>query len=193
MNDPMVWSLRGKPVIITDDAHFSSKFSPTTEHRLLVKRALEQLSNTPKFTVPTKVTVDTLPWPIRAIVESNNGRQQRWATHLRHQHLQSDDVDTAVPFVFMNRDLKLPVTKSLTLEIIGTKEHPIIKDIYPGQILPPLPWELTAQTDLAVFVKSMLFWRSHSFLYDKSCVVDKLRETAPSWCTYLTPPTLLLL
>jgi hypothetical protein len=183
MNDLVAWSLRGKEVIIADNAHFSRKFLPDAEHRLYVQKAFDKLSNDSTFSVPAKVTVDDIAWPIKAAVEPNYGRQVRWAAHIQHRDVLRVDQDKLCPFVYTDRDRRPLMTKSLTLELVGTNERPVLKDVYAGMILPPLPWELSLESDMSLIQTSVDFWRQHSYLYDIGIVTNKLHEDAPVWHT----------
>lgn len=183
MNDLVAWSLRGKEVVVADNAHFSRKFLPTAEHRLYVQKAFDKLSDDQTFSVPVKVTVEDIAWPIKVAVEPNHGRKVRWAAHIQHQDALGLEQDKLCPFVYTDRDQRPLMTKSLTLEIVGTNDHPVLQDVYAGTALPPLPWELSLESDVSLIQTSVVFWRRHSFLYDIGIVASKLHEDAPVWHT----------
>jgi hypothetical protein len=170
-------------VAVADDACFASKYMPDGQHRLLVKKALDLLSKDTGPAIPSTVTIDDLPWPIKLTIEPNKGRKPLWSTHKRHASMPHIDREKLSPFIFMDRDLPLPMTKSLTIEIVGSNSHPSIIDIYPGSVVPSLPWQIDHEENLLDYMISVTFWQEHSFLYDISCVATKLHDNAPSWHT----------
>lgn len=189
MENQISWSLRGATVITADDAQL---LMPHGNHQLLIGRALEALSDDKDFEGIGKATVDNLPWSIKAIVESNNGRTPVWATHLKCQLGTGYVSQNCYPFVYADRDLRPPTTKSLTLEITGTASNPFLASVYPGRVLPPLPWELYGSANLADYEMSAAFWRTHSFLFDGAIARHK-QDTSPNWFIDAPSPLALLL
>lgn len=189
MDDQITWSLQGATVIAADDALL---FMPHGNHRLLIKKALDLLSNDIDFTVPLKVTVHDLPWPIKAIVEPNDCRIPIWATHAHHQRGERVETAGLSPFVCASRELRLPITKSLTIDIAGTMNNPVINAVYPGSVLPLLPWQIGDANDVAEYEMSVAFWQTHSFVFDKTIAFGQ-QDSLPDWYTDVSSPLPLLL
>ena len=188
--ETVVWLLNGNPVLINEPG-YSSEYLPDAKHGLHVKKALDILSRR-QLTFPTTVTIDEglswpskavdegLGWPVQAIVEPNRDRVPQWAVHVRHRLLAVDNHDKLSPFVMIDRDQRLPMTKALTVELAGTPECPIMMNVYPGSAIPPLPWQLSPEDEADEYQWSLEFWRRHSFLYNKHHV-GKSQSPPPSW------------
>lgn len=173
-----VWLLNNRPVVIADDAHFSSEYLPDARHGLHVKNALDIVTKR-QLAIPATVTVDGLGWPVKAIVEPNHGRRPLWGTYTQHRHLEAQGLS---PFVYIDRDQRLPMTKTLTLELTGTLERPVMTNVYAGSEIPLLPWQLSEDNDVIGYRQSLEYWASHSLLFGRSLIKeDKLQDTPPLW------------
>lgn len=183
MDNQITWSLRGATVIAADDA---LQLMPQGNHQLLISKALDIISRSQDVAVPAIVTAYDIPWPIKAIVEPNNARAPIWGTHALHQTDAVGSHTELSPFVCASRDHRLPMTKALTFEFTGTMNHPVIRRVYPGDLLPPLPWQVDSSANVTEYEMSAAFWRIHSFLFDRA-IVRGVQENAPHW--YGTTPS----
>lgn len=186
--------LRDRRVTEATHGRLSSEYQPGGRHGRVVQAAFKRLSEQSlslsgaSSKIVTVVVDGPGTWPINAIVMPNGDRKVYWAAHARHNHVELPLHEKLSPFVYRDHGKQAPMTKALTLELTGTLEHPILKNVYAGNEIPPLPWEVTItdRDSLALFLKSVRFWQKNSFVYDVGNLADKkdkLETAPPKWST----------
>ena len=178
------WLLHGRHVHIEDATRISCDYRPDAKHGLLLKKVFAKL-NGPVSVLPTTVTVDDLPWPIKAIVVPNEGRTPYWAVHVKDWHIGVPVDKKLSPFIG-DHDRSRPMTKKLTLEIVGTLDHPLLRSVHAGGFIPPLPWQLSENADEASMQLSLEFWRTHSYVYDSRLLLTRAQSNPPEWYVHST-------
>lgn len=111
---------------------------------------------------------------MRALVVSVEGRHRIWAKHVGHRARWVQES----PFVRTNGEV--PLTTQFTVMMMGTPEAPRLVRAYPGDFIPPLPWQHIDTPEL--WLRSLEFWRTHAYVYGPERVIPGSEtETIPTW------------
>jgi hypothetical protein len=84
-----------------------------------------------------------------------------WAVHTAHASRQNE----LSPFVILDRE---PITNTLTVELEGTPDSPVVTRVYPADsneyYIPPLPWMESADDADGGHEGCVEYWRTHAFI-----------------------------
>lgn len=175
------WLYQESPVDVDIKHPTMLECLPGGKHSLYVQIALNRMSWLP-LALPTSVTISNLPWPIKAIVIPNDGQTPIWRGHRQHQLPNVPESEILCPFIYPDRTRKMPMTRSLTIVLAsGDTGGFVVTDVYPGERIPPLPWQVRDVNDGSSLQDSIDFWIDHSFPYDSHIVTSKREYSAPSW------------
>lgn len=72
------------------------------------------------------------------------------------------------------------ITTTLTIEVVGSGEVPLITRIYGGEYTPPLPWQASAPDAEGGREACAEFWKAHAFVMDTS-IMGNLIDSTPEW------------
>lgn len=98
-----------------------------------------------------------------------------WALHRGHT---ASKVEVS-PFVIMDRP---SLTSLITVELAGTPKKPKLVRAYPGNYIPPLPWQRTANKAAGGYESCVAFWRWCAYVHTANLVIPgSERSNPPVW------------
>lgn len=166
----MYWMYNGKRVIVPPGAEIHYPY---------------QLGQ-PKSGIVQLVLDETEPWEVRddpiqtivfdderfpAMVVPTEGRPVSWAFHHGHK---AKSVQQS-PFVASRG-----TTDAFTIELTQSSSRPMLVRAYPGEYVPPLPWQRTATNAPGGLRECTEFWNTHAYVYDDTVMGVRTRR-APEW------------
>lgn len=170
-----IWKCGGQNVYISPTADIPNGYRPGHRYSSLVQRLLEGVEPWERDLNPIETFYD-LKEPLRAIVTPNNGRKPVWGIHVGHKARRPE----LSPFV--HGDGELEFTRSLTVELAGSPSQPKIVRIYPGEYVPPLPWQVSAWDADGGMEACREFWSGHSYIYERALIQRGTQtNTIPNW------------
>lgn len=111
----------------------------------------------------------------QAVIERVHHEMVFWAIHRSHKA----KVPQPSPFVIIDRPV--PKTKLLTVELAGMPDSPILARVYPGDYVPPQPWQKSARFADGGREACVEFWRRHAYIYQPDLVVANSQSNPPAW------------
>lgn len=169
------WSYNGVRVSIAPSAEIFPGFRPHERYGKHVQEFLDEMEPWEPSNDPLSETADSL-FELPAIIALNNGRKPVWGIHTRHTARNPG----LSPFLHGSGEIQM--TRELTVELVGTITQPRIIRVYPGDYMPSLPWQVSAESEEGGKATSIHFWRNHSFIYDPSVIQDRKHTSrAPEW------------
>lgn len=98
-----------------------------------------------------------------------------WAKHAGH-HARSPEVS---PFV----QVIAPLTRQFTIELLGASDRPKLVRAYPGEYIPPLPWQISAEDGLGGYDASLVFWQAHAYVLSRPGLImpGTTTKRSPNW------------
>ena len=96
-----------------------------------------------------------------------------WGTYRFHS------ANSPQPSPFVER--KPRTTTSLTIELVGSPERPILTRVYAGEYAPPLPWQSSVGDCYGGRDASVKFWSNHAFAHSTEVLCGDLVDTVPDW------------
>lgn len=169
------WVYNGRRVLIVPSAEIARGFRPHERYGKLVQKLLDGVEPWDLKDDPIETTYDNL-LEMPAIVTRNKGRKPVWGIYTRHT---ARDPKLS-PFVHGSGEIEF--TRSLTVELTGTPEQPRLTRVYPGEYIPPLPWQASSGDAEGGREMCIHFWRNHSYIYDPSVIkFRKHTNNAPEW------------
>lgn len=105
------------------------------------------------------------------------GARVIWGIHRDHQASRpglSPFVDRPVPANWLG---------TMTIELVGSPETPMLVRAYGGEYTPPLPWMMSARESRQIQLDAQRYWHSHAYLLlDDSLIRRGTRRThPPTW------------
>lgn len=170
------WMCGNTRVYISPSAEIADGFRPGQENGGLVEELLLGVApwRGDKGAVETLYGIEP---GLEVMVIPNLGRRPVWAIHADHtaRHPQLS------PFMHTNGDLIL--TDSLTVELADRATQPRLVRVYPGEPVPPLPWQVSAADfDAGGMNACVKFWQTHSYVYSRASIVKGTQTSAiPNW------------
>ena len=170
-----MWKCGGQNVYISPTADIPNGYRPGQRYSFLVQRLLDGVELWEKDLNPIETLYD-LKEPLRAIVTSNSGRKPVWGIHVGHKARRPQ----LSPFV--HGDGELEFTHSLTVELAGSPTQPKLVRIYPGEYIPPLPWQISAEEADGGLDACQKFWHKYSYPYEQTLIQKGTQTNAiPDW------------
>lgn len=169
------WKYQGRNVAVSQTADIPSQYRPGNSRDWVVQRALDILDSwkegeDPIHTIDVGSLMPSLVVPIK-------GRQVRWLLHRGHHARQVKPS----PFVQPREPV---MVRRFTIELVGKPQTPHLVRAYPGDYIPPLPWQKSASWADGGREACVEFWRKHAYVYRPTLVVNEQSQLAPSWFTH---------
>lgn len=168
------WSYSGKTVTIVPTADIPTRYRPNGSQPEVVQYVLDR---TPRWTSEeSPIETVTIPWRLPRIVVDLSGLREKifFARHVGH-HAR---VVQQSPFVRLNSPV---FTSEFTIELIGDPDRPRLVRAYPGDYIPPLPWQNSARDADGGIEFCREYWNHHAYLFSHTLVVGERSHRAPSW------------
>lgn len=169
---PINLTYRGVVVELALDADIPAAYRPIGHRGEYVQQVLDQ-------TEPWKgnqgivQTITDLKKPMPAIVIPISEGPVIWGKHIRHQSASAG----LSPFVCAPPE----DTKSFTIVLSGPPEQPVLERAFPGEYIPPLPWQIKGGPD-DEYQESLDFWRMNGFVYFYNMIQrGTATNKAPGW------------
>lgn len=164
------WTYRGVPVRVARTAEIPWPYRLGRPSAHVVQEILNGMEpwDTPEV---SETVIDFDPMPV--IVTPVGARTRFWARHAGHH---ARDVGYS-PFVRTFGE-RLETTE-FTILMVGPPSKPMLVRAYPGNEMPPLPWQRHRADGRP---ESLAFWREHAYVYTSSRVhLGSETDVAPSW------------
>lgn len=164
------WTYRGVSVKVPSTADIPQPYKLGGRRDHIVQEILDDME--PWASKEMSETVEGFE-PMPAIVVPVGAHRRIWAKHAGHR---ARNVQLS-PFVCVRGEL--PVTTEFTLLMLGTPEAPMLVRAYPGDEMPPLPWQRLRSGEGE---QSLAFWRQHAYVYARMRVILGTEcSKAPEW------------
>lgn len=152
------WKYKGRRVTVAPTADIPAEYREGSRGHTVVQTVLDDMEWR-EDPIETVFDMDPLP----EIVIRVGSRVRRWAKHVGHR---ARNVQLS-PFVVARKSW----TSSFTVELVGLVDNPLLVRAYPGEYIPPLPWQRSAEYADGGLEACKAFWREHAYVYRPSRVV----------------------
>lgn len=170
----MGWTYRGVNVQVPRTADIPPQFWSSKERSQAVQRVLDTVKPWRQGEDPIE-TQRLDGERFMPIVVPLNGRNPIWGIHAGH-HAKKPQ---ASPFIQVDFD-RIERTDLFTIELVQTPRRPKLVRAYPGDYIPPLPWQASAGAADGGRRACLDFWRTHAYVFRRSAVRSRVRF-APDW------------
>jgi len=171
-----VFTYAGNNVLVPHHADIPVEFKPRGRMAWVVQRALNGLDPWNPGEDPVETVEFDDPTTFLEIVVENDGVQPIWGIHVGHKarHPQQS------PFIRTSGSH----TNEFTIELVGTPNQPRLVRAYPGDYIPPLPWQNSARDAVGGMQACLEFWRTHSYILRPGLMQNRgASAEPPSWFT----------
>lgn len=171
------WRYNGRPVKINHSIEAPDFLSPSGQGGALVQTALDLAPAWPRGERRPiwHIAFSNLEIQPSAIAVTE-GMVRFWGKHQDHHPTYAEPS----PFVELPAH-SLPKTNILTLEMTGDRHWPVLKRVYFGPRVPPLPWMNAAVDAPEGWRGCFNYWRAHAYLR------SPLNDVRPGTLTTETP------
>lgn len=167
-----VWQYRGQKVHVPSTADIPYLYRQHSPLAYIVQQAIDSVETWKEGATPTYTNGHA---DMILSVVPIDGREVIWAKHRGHKARQVQ----VSPFVTVKS--RWPVTASFTLELAGTADQPWLVRAYPGEYIPPLPWQNSAKNAVGGVDACIAFWQQHAYIYSDGAVQPFSRAQEPDW------------
>lgn len=169
------WKYQGCIVLVSPTADIPTEYRMGKRCAAVVQEVLDEIPPWQEGDDPIE-TVTDFDVAMPHIVVPRDGGEVLWAKHKGH-HARRVGLS---PFVTVARSY----TRAFTVEMTGSSEQPRLVRAYPGDYIPPLPWQNSARSADGGRDACLSFWRQYAYIYRPSLVVPgSVSETPPEWFT----------
>jgi hypothetical protein len=163
----------GQRVTVSPTADIPTIYRPGQELGAMAQKALDAVKPWRRGEDPIETV--TVARRLKAIVVPIDGREVLWARHRGHHARKV----SASPFVRLERPA---TTVYFTVELAGSPTQPRLVRAYPGDYIPPLPWQNSVESAYDGVESAVTFWRENAYVLTSGVVVPgSTSHRAPSW------------
>lgn len=171
-----VWVLRGVPVVVSETADIRTPYRIGHPSAYIVQDVLSQIRNWPEGKTMVLTVGQLKRRQPRIAVERLRETRVVWGQYVGHYEPKVQ----LSPFVIVRGGM----TSSFTVEVVGGFDRPMLVRAYPGEYMPPLPWQLSAGDAMGGKEACMEYWRTHAYVHSTSLVrAGTGTDKAPDWFT----------
>jgi hypothetical protein len=170
----MQWKYQGANVQVPRTADIPPQFWSNKERSRAVQRVLDAVEPWRPGERPIE-TMRLQGERFMPIVVPVQGRKVLWGIHAGH-HARKPQ---ASPFVTVDFNT-IERTDLFTIELEQTPERPKLVRAYPGDYIPPLPWQVSAKDADGGTQACLEFWRRHAYVFRRSAMLKRFSH-APNW------------
>lgn len=167
------WMYGGRPVIVPPTADIPNEYRYEVGYGAMVQRILNDVEPWKFGQSPIETEAD-LPFRLKAITVPNEAHTPFWAFHAGHKAA----ILGLTPFLRVH---KVVLTRSLTIELDGSPDFPMLTRVYPGEYMPPLPWQTSARKADGGMQACLEFWRHNSYIYRDTLIMGRPTYEPPEW------------
>lgn len=167
------WTYGGVPVVVSATADIPANYRVGHLHARVVQGVLNRVPQW-RGSGSTIFTVRDLRPTQSLIVIPHDGARLVWAKHVGH-HARRVGLS---PFVMKTA----PKSSCFTVELVGASGRPMLVRAYPGEYIPPLPWQQSARDVDGGIAHCRAYWREHAYVHAYSLVSKgTATQTPPEW------------